>query len=71
MPYFGILKNSLPLTPLCRGTNYESGIIKGSILISSRGCHSGSSQNMKQVPQKFTKAFNVDEIALTSQLMAL
>ena len=29
----------------------------------------GRSQNLKQVPQNFIKAFNIDDVKLTSQLM--
>ena len=29
----------------------------------------GRSQNLKQVPQNFMKAFNVDDVTLTSELM--
>ena len=29
----------------------------------------GCSQNLKQVPQNFMKAFNVDDVTLTSELM--
>ena len=29
----------------------------------------GRSKNLKQVPQNFMKAFNVDDVTLTSQLM--